>query len=154
MAPQVLIVDDEPMVREVVARYLELDGVEVHEAGDGREAQRWLDNNVADLVVLDVMLPEIDGLSILRRLRVDSNVPVILLTARADEVDRITGLELGADDYVVKPFSPASSPLASVRSCGGRRHNRRRKRRSARTSMAWASTRGPGRCSCTALSSR
>ncbi len=106
MAPRVLVVDDEPMVREVVARYLELDGVEVHQAADGVEAQRWLDNNVADLVVLDVMLPETDGLSILRRLRLDSNVPVILLTARADEVDRITGLELGADDYVVKPFSP------------------------------------------------
>jgi len=105
-AARVLIVDDEPMVREVVARYLELDGVEVHEAADGREAQLWLDRNTPDLVVLDVMLPEIDGLSILRRLRTTSDVPVILLTARADEVDRITGLELGADDYVVKPFSP------------------------------------------------
>jgi DNA-binding response OmpR family regulator len=105
-APTVLIVDDEPMVREVVARYLQLDGVDVHEAADGREAQQWLDTHVPDLVVLDVMLPEIDGLSILRRLRIDSDVPVILLTARADEVDRITGLELGADDYVVKPFSP------------------------------------------------
>lgn len=94
------------MVREVVARYLELDGVEVHEAADGGAAQRWLDQNTPDLVVLDVMLPEIDGLSILRRLRRDSTVPVILLTARADEIDRITGLELGADDYVVKPFSP------------------------------------------------
>ncbi len=106
MTPRVLIVDDEPMVREVVARYLELDGVEVHEAADGLQAQRWLDDNKPDLVVLDVMLPEIDGLSILRRLRADSSVPVILLTARADEVDRIAGLELGADDYVVKPFSP------------------------------------------------
>ena len=106
MAPRVLVVDDEPMVREVVARYLELDGVEVHEAADGTQAQRWLDDNVPDLVVLDVMLPEIDGLSLLRRLRAGGNVPVILLTARADEVDRITGLELGADDYVVKPFSP------------------------------------------------
>lgn len=106
MAHQVLVVDDEPMVREVVARYLEIDGVEVHEAADGPAAQEWLDNHVPDLVVLDVMLPEIDGLSILRRLRLSSDVPVILLTARADEVDRIVGLELGADDYVVKPFSP------------------------------------------------
>lgn len=106
MVPKVLVVDDEPMVREVVARYLELDGIEVHQAADGREAQRWLDHHAADLVVLDVMLPEIDGLAILRRLRAASEVPVILLTARADEVDRINGLELGADDYVVKPFSP------------------------------------------------
>ena len=106
MAAQVLVVDDEPMVREVVARYLEIDGITVHEAADGAAAQLWLDNNTADLVVLDVMLPEVDGLSILRRLRAGSDVPVILLTARADEVDRIVGLELGADDYVVKPFSP------------------------------------------------
>ncbi len=106
MTAQVLVVDDEPMVREVVARYLEIDGITVHEAADGAAAQRWLDHNTADLVVLDVMLPELDGLSILRRLRASSDVPVILLTARADEVDRILGLELGADDYVVKPFSP------------------------------------------------
>jgi DNA-binding response OmpR family regulator len=103
---QVLVVDDEPMVREVVARYLELDGVRVHSAADGREATEWLDHNVADLIVLDVMLPGIDGLSILRRVRATSDVPIILLTARTDEVDRIVGLELGADDYVVKPFSP------------------------------------------------
>jgi DNA-binding response OmpR family regulator len=106
MTAQVLVVDDEPMVREVVARYLEIDGITVHEAADGAAAQLWLDHNTADLVVLDVMLPEVDGLSILRRLRAGSDVPVILLTARADEVDRIVGLELGADDYVVKPFSP------------------------------------------------
>lgn len=106
MAAQVLVVDDEPMVREVVARYLALDGVQVHEAADGDQAAEWLDHNVADLIVLDVMLPGIDGLSILRRVRAVSDVPVILLTARADEVDRIVGLELGADDYVVKPFSP------------------------------------------------
>ena len=94
------------MVREVVARYLELDGVQVHEAADGQQASDWLDNNVADLIVLDVMLPGVDGLSLLRRVRASSDVPVILLTARADEIDRIVGLELGADDYVVKPFSP------------------------------------------------
>ena len=101
-----LVVDDEPMVREVVARYLELDGVLVEEASNGAEALKWLDNNTADLIVLDVMLPEVDGLSILRRLRLTSDIPVILLTARSNELDRITGLELGADDYVVKPFSP------------------------------------------------
>ena len=102
----VLVVDDEPMVREVVARYLERDGFRVHEAADGDAAMAWLSNHRPDLVVLDLMLPGIDGLTILRTLRVTDDVPVILLTARAEEVDRILGLELGADDYVVKPFSP------------------------------------------------
>lgn len=102
----VLVADDEPMVREVVARYLERDGHVVHEVGDGLEALRWLDANRPCLVVLDVMLPSADGLAVLRRIRETGDVPVILLTARTDEHDRITGLELGADDYVVKPFSP------------------------------------------------
>jgi DNA-binding response OmpR family regulator len=102
----VLVVDDEPMVREVVARYLELDGHRVVEVGDGDEAMRWLAEHQPDLVVLDVMLPGTDGLAILRQVRSNSDVPVILLTARTDEIDRIVGLELGADDYVVKPFSP------------------------------------------------
>jgi len=106
VSARVLVVDDEPMVREVVARYLELDGVLVAEASNGAEALEWLDSNSPDLIVLDVMLPEVDGLTILRRLRLTSDVPVILLTARSSEVDRIAGLELGADDYVVKPFSP------------------------------------------------
>lgn len=100
----VLVVDDEPMVREVVARYLELDGALVHEVSDGPSAVEWLGSHRPDLVVLDVMLPGLDGLSILRRLRADGEIPVILLTARAEEVDRVLGLELGADDYVVKPF--------------------------------------------------
>ncbi len=102
----VLVVDDEPMVREVVARYLELDGVRVHEAADGQAALDWLATHSPDLVVLDIMLPGVDGLSIMRRLRAAGDIPVILLTARAEEVDRVLGLELGADDYVVKPFSP------------------------------------------------
>ncbi|MBA3289326.1 MAG: response regulator transcription factor [Acidimicrobiia bacterium] len=102
----VLVVDDEPMVREVVARYLERDGLRVHEVGDGDAALRWLEHHRPDLVVLDVMLPGSDGLTILRAVRASGNVPVILLTARTEEVDRVLGLELGADDYVVKPFSP------------------------------------------------
>ena len=101
-----LVVDDEPMVREVVAQYLKRDGVGVHEVADGDEALAWLAANRPALVVLDVMLPGTDGLSILRRIRAEGDIPVILLTARADEVDRVVGLELGADDYVVKPFSP------------------------------------------------
>jgi DNA-binding response OmpR family regulator len=80
----VLVVDDEPMVREVVARYLERDGHVVHEVGDGLEALRWLDANRPSLVVLDVMLPSTDGLAVLRRIREAGDVPVILLTARTD----------------------------------------------------------------------
>jgi DNA-binding response OmpR family regulator len=102
----VLVVDDEPTVREVVAQYLRRDGFEVHEASDGPSAARWLADHTPALVVLDVMLPGVDGLTILKDLRRHSDVPVILLTARVEEVDRIIGLELGADDYVVKPFSP------------------------------------------------
>jgi DNA-binding response OmpR family regulator len=102
----VLVVDDEPMVREVVARYLELDGLRVEQAADGTAAVEWLVDHRPDLVVLDIMLPGTDGLSILRQLRAAGDVPVILLTARVDEIDRVLGLELGADDYVVKPFSP------------------------------------------------
>jgi two-component system, OmpR family, phosphate regulon response regulator PhoB len=113
--PTVLVVDDEPMVREVVARYLQLDGMRVHEAADGTAALAYLGANRPDLVVLDVMLPGADGLTILRTVRSSGNVPVILLTARAEEVDRILGLELGADDYVVKPFSPREL-VARVRS--------------------------------------
>jgi DNA-binding response OmpR family regulator len=102
----VLVVDDEPMVREVVSKYLQVDGFDVHEAPDGDAAMAWLDGHQPELVVLDLMLPGVDGLEVLKRLRRQGDVPVILLTARADEVDRIIGLELGADDYVVKPFSP------------------------------------------------
>jgi DNA-binding response OmpR family regulator len=104
--PTVLVVDDEPMVREVVARYLERDGAAVEQLDSGDAALRWLAGNRPDLVVLDVMLPGTDGLSVLREVRARDDVPVILLTARTDEVDRVVGLELGADDYVVKPFSP------------------------------------------------
>lgn len=94
------------MVREVVTRYLNLDGYSVQEAADGAEAMTWLRDHRPELVVLDVMLPGVDGLEVLRHLRSEGDIPVILLTARAEEVDRIVGLELGADDYVVKPFSP------------------------------------------------
>jgi len=102
----ILVVDDEPMVREVVARYLQRDGMRVHELGDGDEAIAWLASNRPDLVVLDIMLPGSDGLAVLREIRAHGDVPVILLTARTEEIDRVVGLELGADDYVVKPFSP------------------------------------------------
>lgn len=101
-----LVVDDEPTVREVVVGYLRRDGHEVREAEDGTSALRLLDSEEFDLVVLDMMLPGVNGLDILRRVRAAGDMPVIMLTARAEESDRVAGLELGADDYVVKPFSP------------------------------------------------
>jgi DNA-binding response OmpR family regulator len=102
----VLVVDDEPIVREVVARYLRRDGFTTLEAGDGDDARALIEQQRPSLVVLDVMLPGTDGLELCRWIRAHSDLPVILLTARGDEADRIVGLELGADDYVTKPFSP------------------------------------------------
>jgi DNA-binding response OmpR family regulator len=102
----VLVVDDEPTVREVVAGYLRRDGHQVSEAEDGPSALRLLETEDFDLVVLDMMLPGVNGLDILRRIRSMGDMPVIMLTARSEESDRVAGLELGADDYVVKPFSP------------------------------------------------
>ena len=103
---RVLVVDDEPMVTEVVGRYLRLDGYEVSVTKDGVEALAMARQSPPDLVVLDLMLPKLDGLEVCRLLRAESHVPVIMLTARGEEADRIVGLELGADDYMVKPFSP------------------------------------------------
>src|SRR5215203_216669 len=102
----VLVVDDEPIVREVVVRYLKREGYATLEAGDGELARIVLEAKKPDLVVLDVMLPGTDGLELCRWIRSRSELPVILLTARGEEADRIVGLELGADDYVTKPFSP------------------------------------------------
>ncbi len=101
-----LVVDDEPMVREVVVTYLEREGFSVSEAADGKRAVELVLETRPDLVVLDVMLPVIDGFEVLGEIRKRYEVPVILLTARTEEADRVLGLELGADDYVVKPFSP------------------------------------------------
>ena len=102
----ILVVDDEPIVREVVARYLQRDGYRTFEAADGNQAREMIESVSPDLVVLDVMLPGADGLALCRWIRAQSTLPVIMLTARGDESDRIIGLELGADDYVTKPFSP------------------------------------------------
>jgi len=102
----ILVVDDEAMVREVVCAYLDREGFSTIEAMDGKAALERVAEREPDLIVLDVMLPKIDGYSVLSELRKHTQVPVILLTARAEEVDRVLGLELGADDYVVKPFSP------------------------------------------------
>lgn len=112
---KILVVDDEPMVREVVAAYLQREGFQVDEATTGKDALSCIEKSRPDLVVLDVMLPEIDGFSVLSELRRQGDIPVILLTARTEEPDRVLGLELGADDYVVKPFSPREL-VARVRS--------------------------------------
>ena len=102
----VLVVDDEPIVREVVVNYLRREGFRTLEAADGDAARRLVEEGSPTLVVLDVMLPGTDGLELCRWIRARSDLPVIMLTARGEEADRIVGLELGADDYVTKPFSP------------------------------------------------
>jgi DNA-binding response OmpR family regulator len=103
---EILIVEDEPSIAEVVELYLRRAGYRVQVVRDGRTAFDMLDQHLPDLLILDIMLPGVDGLYILRWLRDRSDVPVIFITARREEVDRIAGLELGADDYIVKPFSP------------------------------------------------
>ncbi len=103
---RILVVEDEPMVAEVVERYLRRDGHEVRVVHDGQTALDAFDQFQPDLIVLDVMLPGIDGMEVCRQVRARSETPVIMLTARGEEVDKLLGLGLGADDYVTKPFSP------------------------------------------------
>ena len=102
----ILVVDDEARIRDVVQYALHREGFEVRLAGDGTEALAQLQEHAVDLVVLDILMPELDGLSVCRKIREHSSVPIIFLSSRGEEVDRITGLELGGDDYVSKPFSP------------------------------------------------
>jgi DNA-binding response OmpR family regulator len=103
--PRVLVVDDEEQIRTIIRRYLEADGYAVSEAADGETGLRLVRELDPDLVILDVMMPGIDGVETLRRLRSESDVYVIMVTARADEVDTLIGLSVGADDYITKPFS-------------------------------------------------
>jgi DNA-binding response OmpR family regulator len=105
-APRVLVVDDEPPIVELVRGYLVRDGMEVLTATDGPAAIAAVRNQAPDVVVLDVMLPGLDGIEVCRQLRTFSDVYVIMLTARGEEIDRVVGLSIGADDYLVKPFSP------------------------------------------------
>jgi len=112
--PTLLVVDDDPGIRDLLSRYLGQQGYTVATVGDGLEMDQWLQQNSADLVILDLMLPGEDGLSLARRLRADGNLPVIIVSARGDEVDRIVGLEVGADDYLAKPFNPREL-LARIR---------------------------------------
>ena len=106
MPNTVLIVEDDPTTTELVAMYLKRDGYRVLTAGDGVEGLRAARESKPDLVVLDLMLPKLDGMEVCRTLRQESNVPIVILTARVDEEERLAGLDLGADDYVTKPFSP------------------------------------------------
>jgi DNA-binding response OmpR family regulator len=103
---KILVVEDEPSLAEVVGLYLKRAGYQVQIASDGKQAMAILEKQIPDFIILDLMLPEVDGLSLTRWLRDRSNVPIIMVTARREEIDRIAGLEMGADDYVVKPFSP------------------------------------------------
>jgi len=102
--PTILVVDDEPDIIDLAEMYLQREGFEVIRAGDGLEALALAASARPDLIVLDIMLPRLDGWEVCRRLRAQSEVPIIMLTARGDPIDRVVGLELGADDYIVKPF--------------------------------------------------
>jgi DNA-binding response OmpR family regulator len=106
MSSKILVVDDEPKIVRVLRGYLESAGFQVIAAYDGTEALAAVRHKAPDLVILDLMLPEVDGLDVARAIRRKSDVPLIMLTARVEEADRLIGLELGADDYVTKPFSP------------------------------------------------
>ena len=105
-SPHILIVDDDREIRTLLGEYLEKNGFRTSAAADGKAMQRALSHSLVDLIVLDVMLPGDDGLKLCRELRASSQVPIIMLTARGDDVDRILGFELGADDYLPKPFNP------------------------------------------------
>ncbi len=113
-APTILIVDDDPKLQQLLSRYLSEQGYVTAVAGDGQEMDSWLQHHHPDLVIMDLMLPGEDGLSLAQRLRNSINVPIIMLSARGEEVDRIVGLEMGADDYLPKPFNPREL-LARIR---------------------------------------
>jgi DNA-binding response OmpR family regulator len=119
--PRILVVDDEAIVRDVLSRYLEREGFDVSTAKDGREAMVSASRDRPDLILLDLMLPHLDGLEVFRRLQGSRPPAVIMLTARGEETDRIIGLELGADDYITKPFSPREV-VARVRAVLRRAH--------------------------------
>ena len=102
----ILVVDDEIRIRSIIKKYAEFEGYTVTEAADGMEAVRLVRANEYDIVIMDIMMPELDGFSACREIRKHSNIPIIMLSARGEEYDKINGFELGIDDYVVKPFSP------------------------------------------------
>jgi two-component system OmpR family response regulator len=113
-SPHILLVEDDQEISKLVARYLRANDCRVSISADGRQMDRALETSRIDLIVLDLMLPGEDGLSLCRRLRMNSSVPIVMLTAKGEEVDRIVGLEMGADDYLSKPFNPREL-LARIR---------------------------------------
>ena len=122
----ILIVEDEPSIAEVVSLYLQRAGFQTRHASDGKTAMTLVEEQFPELAIIDIMIPEIDGLSLTRWIRDRSNIPIILLTARREEADRIAGLEMGADDYIVKPFSPqelVSRVRAVLRRTGREQNN-------------------------------
>ncbi|MBF0753358.1 MULTISPECIES: response regulator transcription factor [Jeotgalicoccus] len=106
MAEKILLVDDEERIRKLLNLYLTREGYEITEAGDGREALELALNNDFHCILLDLMMPEMNGIEVAKELRKEKSTPVIMLTAKGEEADRVEGLEVGADDYIVKPFSP------------------------------------------------
>ncbi len=131
MAHTILVVEDDAKMVQLLRLYLEREGFAVATAVDGRSALEIAQRARPDLVILDLMLPKLDGLEVTRRLRADSDVPILMVTARVDEVDKLLGLSLGADDYVTKPFSPrevVARVRAILRRSGGERRGQRRLR--------------------------
>jgi two-component system OmpR family response regulator len=122
-APHILIVDDHREIRDLVSRALTKEGFRVSTAGDGRSMRRTLADSRIDLILLDLMLPGEDGLSLCRALRAQSDVPIIMLTAKGDEVDRVIGLEMGADDYLPKPFG-SRELIARIKAVLRRSHDK------------------------------
>jgi two-component system phosphate regulon response regulator OmpR len=118
---RVLVVDDDPALRDLLSEYLTANGLEVETAGDGPAMRRALANGMPGVIVLDLMLPGEDGLSLARDLRTHSTVPILMLSARGEEIDRVVGLEVGADDYLAKPFGPREL-LARLRALLRRNH--------------------------------
>ena len=119
MLKHILVVDDDPEIRALIAEYLEKNGFRASVLPDGRELMRTIEERAVDLVVLDLMMPGVDGLTLCRELRMKSRIPVLMLSARGEDVDRIVGLEMGADDYLAKPFHPREL-LARIRAILGR----------------------------------
>ena len=122
MSNRILLVDDDPHIRQVLAFALGKAGMKTSEAGDGEAALRAVERERPDLVVLDINMPRMDGLEVCRRLRSEGDVPILFLSSRDDEIDRVLGLELGGDDYVVKPFSPREvvARVSAILKRGGR----------------------------------
>ena len=120
---RILVVDDEARIRTIIRKYAEFEGHEIIEAGDGMEAVRLSRTQEVDVIIMDIMMPELDGFSACREIRKTSQTPIIMLSARGEEYDKINGFELGIDDYVVKPFSPKELMLRIdacwyARNCG------------------------------------